>query len=273
MRFNQVFFALMFVAFICAFLLPQSITDSARLSASGIFNPLSSPMRRLALAVDHRVAPENAPDLPDARSLADENDRLRQEVIRLQTAVDELQALEGERQKLGDLKSLCVHATVSGADAGGRDALLLSLPADSRLNSDDPVLFSGGLAGRLESAHGGARVRLITDSGFTVTGSFIRYQPGTSTTYTRLTAPAAVVKGIGDSKLIVDGMKWSDCQALSIGDWIILDDPRWPQARGLCVGRITQLHPRKLAPLFADIELSTQTDLTRLSDVWILAGT
>jgi cell shape-determining protein MreC len=280
LRFKHVYFVLMLGAFICAFLLPQTFTDSARLGASGIFNPLSAPMRRIALAVDHRVAPEQEAEVTDARALAKENDQLRQEVVRLQSTVDELQAIDGERQKLGDLKSLCVHANVAGGDSGGRDALILSLPSSAKVANDDPVLFSGGLAGRLESSHGGARVRLITDKGFTVTGSFIRYaadsrQSGTNVVYTRLMAPTAVVRGMGGSKLIVDGMKWSDCKdaGLAPGDWIILDDPRWPQARGLCVARISSVGPQAAAPLFADIELSTGVELTNLADVWILAGT
>jgi rod shape-determining protein MreC len=268
LRFNHVFLALMTGAFFCAFVLPSSVTDTARVGLSGLFNPISSPVRHLALAVDRKLARPEPGDPRSNQTLAQENFQLHQEIAMLQARVAQLQAMEGERKNLGDLSSQCVRASVAGVDAAGRDALFLSAPAGAEFLRDEPVVYPGGLAGRLETSHGAARVRLITDEGFAVTGAFVDAHG------VRISTPAPLVRGGGQGRLAIVGMKMSDCVAagLARGDWVVLDDKLWPEAvRGVYLGRIERIEAEKAAPLFADIQLATQDDLTRLADVWVLA--
>jgi hypothetical protein len=259
LRFNHVFFALMSAAFVCAFILPQRLTDPARLNAAGLFNPLSYPIRHLAIAVDQRITHTDS-----VNPLSEENFRLQQEVALLQAKVLELQKIEGERQNLGDLSGQCVRAVVAGGDSGGREALILSLPAGVHFGQDAAVIFPGGLVGLLQPARGAARVRLITDKGFAVTGAFLDARGA------RLPTPPPLVTGRGDGQLGIV-MKFSDCKALARGDLVVLDDPQWPavvQRRAL--GRILSIGHLRSAPLFADILVIPQADLTRLPEVWIL---
>ena len=273
-RFNHVFFFLMLSAFLCAFVLPDNFTDTARIHFAGVFNPLSYPSRRIAEAIYHRLSPENTADPRSRQALIDENDRLRQEVVRLSANVEQLEKLEGERQRLGDLQSLCVHVPVAGGDSGGRDALLLSATSLGGLSSDEAVLYPGGLAGRLTTGIGGARVRLITDYGVSLTGAFLRFvETANGLKPMRINAPTPLVQGAGRGRLAVGGMKWTDfLQAgLQVGDWVILDDSAWPHAvQGVRLGRIVSASASRNAPGFADIRLAPQADLTRLASVWVL---
>jgi len=273
-RFNQLFFLMMVGAFLCAFVLPESYTDTARIHVAGIFNPLSYPSRRIAEAIYRRLEPEETGDPRSRQALMDENDRLRQEVARLSASVDRLEKMEGERQRLGDLQSLCVRVAVTGNDAGGRDGLLLSATSLGGLSSDEAVLYPGGLAGRLMTGIGGARVRLITDYGFSLTGAFLRFvESSDGLKPERISAPTPLVQGAGRGRLEVAGMKWSDYMdaGLRPGDWVILDDSAWPRAiQGVRLGRIVSAGPSRLAPGFADIRLAPQNDLSHLASVWVL---
>jgi hypothetical protein len=274
-RFKHVYTFLLGAAFLCAFVVPSSYTDPARLHIAGIFNPLSGPVRRLAAAIEqplHR-APADDPRTKDA--IVRENDQLRQEIARLQITVDRLQGLESERQELGDLQSMCVHVGVAGNDSGGRDGLLLSASGADQLDQDAPVLYSsGGLAGKLDARLGGARVRLITDEGFAETGAFIRFVDADgAVTPTRVPAPTPLVRGLGHGQIGIFGMKITDyVQAgLRVGDWVVLEDAAWPHAvQGRLLGKIVSCGESRQAPLFADIRLQPETDLSRLSDVWVL---
>jgi cell shape-determining protein MreC len=277
LRFNHVFFVLMSAAFLCAFVLPDTFTDTARIHFAGVFNPLSYPARRIAEAIYHRFEPDNATDPRSRQALIDENDHLRQEVARLSVSVEQLQKLEGERQRLGDLQSLCVHVSVAGSDSGGREGLILSATSLGGLSSDDAVLYPGGLAGRLMTGIGGARVRLITDYGFTLTGAFLRFVESSDGLKPQRfkNVPTPLVQGVGRGRLAVSGMKWSDYldAGLRPGDWVVLDDSDWPSAvQGVPLGRIVSAQQSRQAPGFADIRLLPQTDLSRLASVWVLRG-
>ena len=273
-QFNRVYATLLGGAFLCAFVLPSSLTDPARLHLAGLFNPLSSPVRHIAAAIDRPLTPSAAVDPRGTDDLARENDELRQEIARLQADVDRLQKLEAERQELGDLKAQCVRVAVAGNDSGGRDALLLAASTIGPLDQDAPVLYSGGLAGRLDARLGGARVRLLTDDGVAMTGAFIRFvDSGGTIVATRLTAPTPLVRGLGHGELAIVGMKWTDAATAGIreGDWVVLSDPDWPQAvQGTRLGRVVSCERSRQTQLFADIRLQPEADLSRLADVWVL---
>jgi hypothetical protein len=272
-RFKHVYTILLGAAFLCAFVVPSSYTDPARLHVAGIFNPLSGPVRRLAAAIEqplHR-APADDPRAKDA--IVRENDQLRQEIARLQANVDRLQALESERQELGNIQSMCVHVGVAGNDSGGRDGLLLS--AADQLDQDAPVLYSDALVGKLDARLGGARVRLITDEGFAETGAFIRFIDADGAVTATHVFPnfTPLVRGLGHGQIGIFGMKISDYKeaGLRVGDWVVLDDAAWPRAvQGRLLGKIVSCGESRQAPLFADIRLQPVADLSRLSDVWVL---
>jgi cell shape-determining protein MreC len=272
-RFNHVFLALMCGAFLCAFVLPPRLVDSGRLHTAGIFSPVSYPLRRLAENIYHPVDYQQQIDNRSREALVAENDQLRQQVVQLQSAVVQLRGVQAERQKLGSLQSLCIHVPVNGADSAGRDALTLSMPANSHISTDAPAVFSGGLAGRLNANWGAARLRLLTDDGFAVTGRFVRYlDSGGGAKPEAISAPVSLVRGLGNGRLCVKDMKLSDFKAAGLrqGDWVVLEDSQWPtQVQGVRLGRVSSAN--QSAPLFVDVMLVPETDLTRLSDVWVLA--
>jgi hypothetical protein len=272
LRFQHVFFALMCGAFVCAFVVPPRVLSPRRMDLAGIFNPLSFPLRRLAEAVRGPAASPAESSL-SRQAILEQNDQLRQEVVRLQTAVDRLGKMEAEREQLGDLKSQCVRVPVAGDDAGGGDALILAA-ASTPLRQGEAVVYPGGLAGRLEVGFGGTRVRLLSDSGFAVTGAFVRFvQRHGSLTAVRLPAAMPLVQGLGHGMLAVSDMKAADFQAAGLrkGDWVVLNDSQWPAAvQGVRIGQIVLARPSLTEPGFMDIRLSPGTDLMRLSDVWVL---
>jgi hypothetical protein len=225
----------MSAAFLCAFILPPDVTDTSRLRAAAIFNPLAV----LVHGPIERPAPVAVQDNPKQ---------------------------EAESPRLGPLESLCVRVSVMGVDTSGRDALLIS----SDLGQGRAVLYPGGLAGRLD----GSRVRLITDDGFAVTGAFVRYtDAGGMIAATRIVAPTPLVKGLGHGQIAVVGMRLADCRAagLAEGDWVVLDDSDWPRAvQGQRLGRIISAVESRTAPGFVDINLSPAAELTSLSNVWVV---
>lgn len=278
MRFNQIYLLLLLGAFLCAFVIPPELTDSARLHATGLFTPVSYPIRRIASAVYRPFDHLESADTRSNASVLAENDQLKQEVARLSAQVDRLQKLESERQNLGSLKAQSVRAVVAGADAAGRDALLLSLSPTANVHQGDAVLYTGGLAGSLDAASGaigGARVRLISDKGVVLTGDFVRFvSTGGKTEEVHLQSPPALVRGLGNGMIGITDMKETDIRTAGVrpGDWVVLDDPQWPGLLGATIGRVAVIKPSRLHPLFDDISIATQADLRRLSDVWIVPG-
>jgi len=261
-------------AFLCAFILPPAITDSARLHAAGIFNPISYPIRRIAEGIYQPPEHFVPADPRTTTAIAAENDQLRQQLADLHSIVDRLKTLQADRQKLGDLQSLCVPIAVAGTDTAGRDALLLNISPTTRLPKSAPVLYSGGLAGKLETGIAGARVRLITDEGFAVSATLIRF-PGGGAAPVRLTGPRVIV-GTGQGGLTISGMQKEDYQTIGLreGDWAVLDDPDpfWKDLQGRRLGRIVSAKVSHRKPLYMDLTLAPEIDLKRLADVMVYIG-
>src|ERR1700677_248854 len=120
-RSNRLFISLMSGAFLCAFVLPSRWIDPIRLHGAGLFSPLSYPIRRIVQAVHRPADNERSTDTRSDQEIVAENIQLRQEVAQLAAAVEQLNKIEGERQNLGDLKSICTRYEVAGADAAGLD--------------------------------------------------------------------------------------------------------------------------------------------------------
>ena len=134
--------------------------------------PVSAPAYRLANLAQAHWANDAETDPRKNDSIVAENVRLRQQVSWLTEQNRQLAVLAHERQALGDLSTLCQRFSVGGADAGNRESLQLAGGVLTNVHEDQPVLYSGGLAGRIDAS---GHVRLLTDPGFSVIGRFVRF--------------------------------------------------------------------------------------------------
>jgi cell shape-determining protein MreC len=277
LRFNQVFFALMSLSFLCAFVAPAKFSEMREVPLDALLIPISSPSHHIATWLRSKF---ERPEPEDQRSLDDirqENLELKEEVSRLQMEVDRLGALASERQALGDLKSLCQRFPVAGTDSGNRDGLTLS-GVSSQVSSDQPVLYSGGLAGRIDRAgEGVAHVRLITDPGFVVSGEFVRFEKQNDGTVQaiRISELLPIVQGAGGGQMVIQNLPLQDVKSAQIqpDDWVVLSDNMWPTAiQGIRVGRVASVGRAQKAALFAEIKLQPESGLMRVPDVWVMTG-
>ena len=272
--FNQVFFGLVALSFISAFLAPPRLTDLGRVQLEGLFIPISRPTYHLATWLRRRLAPEPPEDNRPAEAIRRENLELRQEVSRLQMQMERLEALAAQRQSLGDLKELCQRFSVAGTDSGNRDGLILG-GALSEVRADQPVLYAGGLAGRIDRAGvSAAHVRLITDSGVALTGRFIRFvRTDTGVQAQRISQLLPIVQGIGGGQMIIANLPLQEVTdaKLQVDDWVVLADETWPAAiQGIRLGRVASIARSERAALFAEIRLAPESGLLQLNDVWVM---
>ena len=173
-------------------------------NAAGLFNPLSYPIRRAAKVAFGSFDRQPSADARSDDAIREENSQLRQQIAQLTATVEALRKIDGDRRNLGDLKSSSMRLDVAGADAAGRDVLLLKVSPLTQLVQDSPVYSPVGLVGRLDAGRGGARVRLITDDGFAVTGTSYGFRSnGKSVVPTAITAPTPLA-----------GFRW--CLALNV---------------------------------------------------------
>src|SRR5690349_689127 len=111
-KFNSIFYVLLGIAALSAFIIPQQYTDKVEPQIQGLFYPVSAPARWAGSAVERRLgAPEPADPRPVA-SIRKENDRLALEVARLTHELEELRKLDADRAALGDLRRYCTPVPV-----------------------------------------------------------------------------------------------------------------------------------------------------------------
>jgi hypothetical protein len=273
LHFNQVFFGLMSLALVSAFVAPERISDLSRIQIEGLFIPISRPAYTLANWVRSRLVPDKPADARPDQAIAAENLALKQEVSRMQMEIERLSALAGERKQLGKFENLCERYAVNSADSGNRGSLGLG-GVLAGLHKEQPVLYNAGLVGWIDSASvGGARVRLITDAGFTVTGRFIRFVTADGAVKeVQISDFVPIVRGSGRGDMTIENLPFEDvAKALRVNDWVALADEAWPAAvQGTHVGRIVAIDRLERQPLFAQIHVLPASDLTRLRDVWVL---
>jgi hypothetical protein len=276
LKFNQVFIGLMALSFISAFLAPPHLADAGRVEFERLFIPVSRPTYIAANWLRRRLAPDPPDDNRSYQTIAQENLLLRQQVARLQLQNERLEGLAAERENLGDLKSLCDRLPVGGTDSGGREGLILGAAPRGPLQADEPVVYGGGLAGKIDRAGAGAaHVRLLTDSGFpALTGRFIRFVKSDSGIEAQSIYPSPViVQGAGGGTMTITNLPFADVNNLGLkpDDWVILADNNWPAAiQGIRLGKVSSISHWRRQPLFAEIRLQPQTSLTRLADVWVM---
>jgi cell shape-determining protein MreC len=275
LRFNQVFFALMALSFLSAFVAPARLTELQRVPLEGLLVPISRPTYHIATWLRGRLVRTPPEDSRSFDAIRQENLELRQEISRLQMEVERLGALAAERQNLGDLKSLCDRFPVAGTDSGDRDGLILS-GISAAVKEQQPVLYGGGLAGTVDRAgEGVAHVRLVTDAGFVVSGQFVRFvkQPDGTVQVVRVSQLLPIVQGAGGGQMVIANLPLQDVTSAQLqpDDWVVLSDNTWPAAiQGIRVGRIASIKRAQRAALFAEIKLEPESGLMRLGDVWVM---
>ncbi len=181
-----------------------------------------------------------------------------------------------EREKLGLVRDLCTPVAVVGPDSGARESLSLRSSTLEGITDGLFVLYPGGVVGEVERAGiAGAQVRLVTDPGFRVRGSFGKFQrrPDNQIEFSKLNAPTALVEGAGQGAMIVRSLTMEDARKAQIepNDWVILSEPDWPlNLQGQPLGKVVKISPRPDAPLFAQIVIEPQENLSRLREVMVV---
>lgn len=250
----------------------------------GLFSLVSRPVRGVAGIIYRRVYPSTPMDVVSPQvartpqTVLEENARLWLEMSNLQMKFDQLNQLNEDRKMVGDVRPLCKPAAVTGADSSGfRESLLLSQSGFSGFKNEMPVLFSGGLVGKITAAGlGGAQVQLITDPAFKVTGRIGQYKTDADghqkLEWVEHLQP--LVQGMGHGAMAIRNMiSMEQVKDLGIGvnDLVVLDDREWPpNLQGYWVGRVTAVHPQQNAPLFADIRIEPISNLMRLKEVMVM---
>jgi rod shape-determining protein MreC len=270
-QFNQVFFGSMMLSLLSAFVLPPHVTDIGRSPVQTLLIPISRPAYRIANAIRGHVQPQPIEDTRPALEIQQENLALKQQVQWLSTKVEELSQQLNERASLGAREDYCDRFDVTAADTG-RDGITIAGTKIGAVREDQPVLSSGvaDLIGRVTAIRGmAAHVRLVTDAGFTVTGHFVSYSATNGAEERNL---LAIVTGNGLGQMVIDNLHSDEVQSMiKPGDSVVLRDETWPPAvQGIRIGRVATIQPLAKQPLFADIQLVPEGNLTHLNDVWVM---
>jgi len=241
-RFNHVFAALLVLSALSAFVIPERYTTKAQPQLQGLFYPVARPTRSIAAALHGRLSKPEPGDPRDTRTIAGENDQLRQELVALDQEIGELRRRLAEREKLGALGEQCTPVKVVGEDTGNREGLSLQGSTIEGLKQGQPVLFAGGVVGRLDRPPGltGAMVRLITDKGIRVGAYFGRFEKDANgeLTFQRIETSPPLLEGTGDGAMRCATMltmaevrpedpkdpKEAKRPRLEVGDWVFLED-------------------------------------------------
>ena len=271
LHFNQVFFGLMALSFVSAFLAPPRFTDAAKVQIEGLFIPISRPAYRVSNWLRGRVAPPATTDPRPDEDVRGENRELRQRVAYLTAELERLQSLAAERQSLGRLTDMCDRFNVEGADSGIGQGLILGGMLLGSVRADQAVLSNNFLVGKIYNAGPmTAHVRLVTDPGFRIGGNFSR--PGGGEGVQRQLAQLSpIVQGAGEGQMIIVNISANDADKhLHLKDWVTVADSRFASISGLEIGRIVSITRAKRSPLMAEIRVEPELSLTQLNDVWVM---
>jgi cell shape-determining protein MreC len=290
LRFNHIFVLLLLLAAIGAVVVPVGTGDGARAVVAGVFAPVSWPARGVAGWVHDSVRGDRAVDdeaMAEGKArtvdqLRGENELLRLTVASLSSQLDSLKQLNADRRMLGNVRPLCEPFSVVGTDSGPRQSLILQTLGRGAVSPRQPVLYSGGIAGRVErTGVGSAVVRLVTDRDFRVTGGFGRFEREGAVAKGRVIfkelklshSQPPLLEGTGRGTMRIQNvdMKQAEAAHLAPGDWVVLADPDWPpQLQGYKLGQIESIDSRPSAPLFALIQVRPARDLMELREVMVM---
>jgi hypothetical protein len=286
LRFQHVFVGLMGLSAASAFVVPPRYSARFQPQIQSLFAPISRPVWRAAAWASTRLSPD-INDPRATRDIREENQRLRAELSRLQTQLDELNRRDLAMGELGQKRDLCRLAKVLGADAGNRESLAIAGSTFDGLKEEQYVLCPGGLVGQIQRAGAaGAQVRLITDPAFHVRVLFRRFVPGSNPPkYVDLGVPISLAEGVGRGMMVVRALSLSAIglardlrplggqsePLLNPGDAAVLADPDCPQSlKGEMVGRVVFITRRPDAQLFAEIRLQPDVNLKKLHEVMVM---
>jgi cell shape-determining protein MreC len=277
-RFNHVFAVLLVLAAVGAFAVPERYTTRAQPQVQGLFMPVASPVRGVSAWAHARLAKPESKDVRDLRTLAAENDELRQENATLQHKLEDLIRINSDRAELGgNLRDDCTPFKVVGGDAGVRQSLLIRGSSLDGLRDGMFVLHTDNVVGLITRPPGllGAQVRLITDRGVRVTGYFRKLEKGPDgkTRTRRLDTPSVVVEGTGDGAMRCLGLTVEQLNDAGVkpGDWVVVEDKDWDdRIHGKRLGKVAGITPLITAPLYAEVRVEPTQNLMRLREVMVL---
>ncbi len=266
----------MAIAAISAFVIPARITDRAVPQLQVLLTPISAPVRSIAGAISSRVAPVEVADARPDEVIRRQNDALAQENVKLLHDVDDLRRINGEREKVGNIRDLCTPVPVVGTDSGRGDSLAVRGSSLDGLRDGMFVLFENDIVGTLQrSGIGGGQVKLVTSTGFKATAYFgaFRDDDQGKPHFVRLNRQPVLVQGAGASGMICQMMTMDEVKQSQLrpGDWAVLEDMDWPaKLQGRRIGKVSEVRQRKDAALFAEIHIKPASDLQRLREVMVL---
>jgi cell shape-determining protein MreC len=264
--------ALMTLCLLCALAVPPSAVARLDAGVAVLFEPVSLPSRVIASRLLGRGKSAVPLDTRPDADLRAENDDLRQQVAYLNDQLDAFRQINKDRDSIGKLRAYCTPAEVIAGDSGLRDTLVVDA-GSATLRINQPVIYAGGLAGRVESAGpASSRVRLVTDKGVSIQTNVVRYIRGDDgkSVPAQIKIPDPMLEGAGNG-LMTMRITRQDAAGLLKGDWIILHDPDWPTIiAGTRIGTIAAIAPSRDAALFVDITVVPTTPLDHLREVQVL---
>jgi len=284
-RFNQVFYLLLLLSAVSAFLLPQGVTDRLRPAAGVVLWPVARPSRSIAGWATGRTGPGVPADTRPADVIVSENLDLKHTVARLQYELDEFRKRDAEYAKLGPLRDLCRPVPVIGVESE-RDVLTIGGSSLSGLADRMPVLHDRYIVGALQNVGlGGAQVMLLTDPRSRVRAHFASFRKvggraaapadaggeAAAMQFVRLDLPVKLVEGAGNGRMICRNIPAPEIAkaGLAEGDWAVLDEPEWPgPVQGRRLGVIRKIVTGN--KLMAEIEIRPDIDLKALKEVMVL---
>jgi cell shape-determining protein MreC len=280
-RFSPVALALLLTCFTFAFMAPTAWPNRVRTFTQNLFVPVSAPVHTVAGGIKRLVAgvatfDEGSPGQPRNRDdVYKENRELRAQLASMQGQLERLAELNEERGRVGEVRKFCRPARVMGVDSSGRALLHLAASTTGDIREKQEVLCGEGLVGRISRAGPlGASVQLITDRGFTVTGTFARLVDGPQgKQWAYITSRPAVATGNGAGEMVIDRVPMSEVKQNNIGpnDWFVLDDRTWNSALHRSrVGIVQSVRPSPQQPLFAEVVIRPVTNLLELNEVMVM---
>jgi cell shape-determining protein MreC len=285
LRTQHIFVVLMAFSAITGFIVPPQYVGRFQPQVQRLFAPIAWPARKIAGAIQSRVAPAAVEDRRGVADISTENRQLRSEVAMLHTQLEEMYRRDAQLQKLGELKDLCKLFKVIGGDSGTRDSLAIAASTLEGVKDEQYVLYPGGLVGQIQrSGYGGAQIRLITDAGFRVRVRFVRFTKAQGeTNYEPVGTPVVLAQGAGNGTMLVrdlplsligydtTGKPKAQEQTLHEGDSAILFDPDCPRAlQGRTLGHVIRISASADARQMAEVRLQPDTNLNRLREVMVM---
>lgn len=276
LRFGHVYFLLLLLSALSAFVLPTRFTQKAHPELQALFAPASWPVRAVASRVSRRLNPPGQSDPRTKEALLDENQELRQTNAQLWKEVDQLREIARQLPELGTLQERCTTYAVTGGDPGTRDSLLLRGSTFENVLPGKFVLYPGGVVGQIARAGaGGAQVRLVTDQSFVVRGYFTSNQRDANGLQkpTPLAMDPVLVKGIGNGEMLAQRVvrEAAEKASLGFGISVLVNDPDWPrELQNRQLGTVVEVLPRRDSPLHVDVRIRPPSDLRQLRWVMVM---